>query len=283
MLMSSDGEAPRTVVPELEIVVAPGVTVSVHECTKPSGGWSPLEVHETYGLVFVRRGQFRRRVHGRDDFLAQGMAYFEALGAEDETLHPHDGGDTTSIFTLTEDAVSRFASEHELPAEPILTKGPIDFAHRRLIAAVRQGIDRFEAEERLARFLGGLFDSTAPRPIPARSATVRAHERIVDMVKEAITADPAGSDLRKLAVLAGHSPFHVSRVFRAIAGVTLTQFRNTLRVAAAIELVEQGQIDLAAVAMQLGFCDQAHMTRVIHAELGVPPGQARRVLVSRAS
>src|SRR5207249_1696505 len=152
---SIDGDAPPTVVPELEIAVAPGVTVSVHECTKPSGGWSTLEVHETYGLVFVRRGQFRRRVHGRDDYLGQGMAYFEALGAEDETLHPHDGGDSTSIFTLTEEAVSRFAGERELPAQPILTKGPIDFAQRRLIAALRQGIDRFEAEDRFAELLGG--------------------------------------------------------------------------------------------------------------------------------
>jgi hypothetical protein len=102
---------------------------------------------------------------------------------------------------------------------------------------LRQGIDQFEAEDRLAGLLGGLFEATASgRLTPARAATVRAHDRIVDVVKEAIMSDLAGSDLRKLAALTGHSPFHVSRVFRRRAGVTLTQFRNRLRVAAAIDL-----------------------------------------------
>jgi AraC-like DNA-binding protein len=266
-----------------EIAVAPGVTVTVHVCTKPSGGWSPLEVHETYGLVFARRGSFRRRFKGGDDYISPAMAYFEELGAEDETLHPHDGGDTTSIFTLTEDAVSRFAGDLKLPIRPILTAGPIDFAHRRLIAAVRRGIDQFEAEERLTELVGALIETAAPgRLTRARLATVRSHDRIVDTVKEAIVANPAGANLRKLADLTGHSPFHVSRIFRRRAGVTLTQFRNRLRVTTAIELVEQGEPDLAEVALRLGFSDQAHMTRVVRAELGVPPGHVRRLLDHQA-
>ena len=282
--MSTGRGALRAPAVDTEIAVVPGVGVSVHECTKPPGGWSTLDVHDTYGLVFVRRGGFRRRAQGRDDYVGPATAFFEVLGAEDEVLHPHDGGDTTSIFTLTEAAVGQFAGDRDLPSQPILAPGPIDLAHRRLIAALRQGIDQFEAAERLAELVGALIEQAAPgRLTTSRSRTDRAYDRLVSTVKEAIVTDPAGSDLAKLAALTGYSPFHVSRVFRRRSGVTLMHFRNRIRVAAALVLVEQGQEDLAVVATQLGFSDQAHMTRVMRDHLGHPPGYLRRLLQVEAS
>jgi AraC-like DNA-binding protein len=282
--MSTGRGAPGAPAVEPEIAVVPGVTVSVHECSKPPGGWSSLDVHDTYGLVFVRRGGFRRRAQGRDHYVGPATAFFEVLGAEDEVLHPHDGGDTTSIFTLTEAAVGQFVGNCDVPGQPILTPGPIDLAHRRLIAAVCEGIDHFEAGERLAELVGSVIEHAAPgRLTTSRPATERAHDRLVDAVREAIVADPAGSDLATLAALTGHSPFHLSRVFRRRSGVTLTHFRNRIRVAAALVVLEQGQADLALVAAQLGFSDQAHMTRVIRDHLGHPPASVRRLLQATPS
>jgi AraC-like DNA-binding protein len=279
MRMSTDGGARSAPAVDAEIAVVPGVSVSVHECRKPPGGWSTLDVHDTYGLVFVRRGGFRRRAQGREDYVGPAMAFFEVLGAEDEVFHPHPGGDTTTIITLTEAAIAQFVGVRDVPSQPILTSGPIDLAHRRLMAASRQGIDHFEAGERLAELLGAVIEHAAPgRLTTSRPATNRAHERLVNRVKEAIMADPAGSDLGTLAALTGHSPVHLSRVFRRRAGVRLTQFRNRIRVAAALALLEQGQADLAMVATQLGFSDQAHLTRVMRDHLGHPPGCVRRLL-----
>src|SRR6266487_2174982 len=175
------GQLRRALPREIESDVAPGVRVAVHECTKPVGSWSTLEVHETYGLVFVSRGGFRRRAAGREHYIGPGTAFFEQLGAADEVLHPHASGDTTSIFALSEQAIDQFVGGCELSYEPIATQGPIDYAHHRLVAALRIGIDRFEAEERFAQLFGVLLHQAQPgRLTVRRPATDRAHDRIVD-------------------------------------------------------------------------------------------------------
>jgi len=212
------------------------------------------------------------------------MAFFEGRGAELQIRHPNDGGDTTTMVFLSESALCRLAGDVDLPTEAIHAPGSIDLAHRRLIAMLRLGIDVFEAEERLTRLVGALIEEVDPgRLTTSRPATRKAHERILDVAREAIAADPACSDLRTLSDLAGYSPFHVSRVFRRGTGLTLTHFRNRIRVARALEDLERGETDLAGLATQLGFADQAHMTRVVHAELGVPPSWVRNLLAHPAS
>lgn len=255
------------------------MTVLVHDCHKPAGGWSESEVLERHGLVFVRSGAFRRRLGGRAAVVGPSMAYFEGAGTEMQISHPSDEGDATTVFFFTGDAVVRLAGDVELPDTPILTSGPTDLAHRRLVCDLRRGLDPLESEERVSGLVGTLMASAAPgRLTTCRSTTATAHRRIVDTAREAIISDPAGSDLRALASLLGHSPFHVSRVFHQQAGVTLTGFRNRIRAALAIERLEQGEADLAGLAVDLGFADQAHMTRVIRAEVGSPPGHVRRLL-----
>ena len=263
------------------------VGVSVHECTRPAGTWAALEAHDTYGLVFVRRGAFRRRGLDRDDYVGPATAFFDWLGEQEEVLHPHNGGDTTTIFTFftfTQHARQRFAGARDLPRQPILTRGAIDLAHYRLVAGACRCMDAFEGEERFAELVGLLIEQPVPaRLTAARPATHHAHRRMVENVKEVIALDPAGSDLPSLASVTGHSTFHLSRVFRQQTGLTLSQFRNRVRVVAAIELTEAGLMDLAAIAQQLGFSDQAHRTRVMRSELGAPPGHIQRLLTARVA
>jgi AraC-like DNA-binding protein len=275
-----DGRRPR---PDLEVRAGEGVTVLVHECTKPRGGWSPPEVLDCYGLVFVHRGGFMRRLDGRDDFVGPSMAFFEGPGAELQVRHPLEQGDTTTMLFLSEPAVIRLTGDAELPTRPILAPAWINLEHRRLITALRAFGGCFHDQERLASLVGALVEEVAPgRLTTGRPAAPRAHRRIVNLAREMITADPAGSDLRAVSDAAGHSAFHVSRVFRRHAGVSLTRFRNQVRVAGVLDRLDQGDTDLAALAASLGFADQAHMTRVVRAEIGSPPGLVRRILSARS-
>ncbi len=264
---------------EIEVEATPGVTILVHECTKPRGDWSPAQLLDFHGLVLVRRGGFRLRLEGHDEFIGPSMAFFEGLGAEYQIQHPNDDGDTTTMVKFSEEAAVRLTGDAQFPAHPLLTEGWIDFVHRRLIADLRRGIDSFEAEEEVARLVGVLIEAAAPgRMTGRRPSTETRHRRIVNLAREAVAADPVNSSLGQVAMLAGHSIFHVSRIFRSHTGTSLSRYRNSVRTTVALQCIEDGERDLAGLATQLGFTDQAHMTRVIRAHVGLTPARIRRIL-----
>jgi AraC-like DNA-binding protein len=66
----------------------------------------------------------------------------------------------------------------------------------------------------------------------------------------------------------GHTRFHVSRVFSRVTGMTLSQFRNRVRVAIALDRLADGHEDLAVLSADLGFVDQSHLSRVVRASTG---------------
>jgi transcriptional regulator GlxA family with amidase domain len=82
-----------------------------------------------------------------------------------------------------------------------------------------------------------------------------------------------------LAELAGRvalSPHHLSRVFKAETGETISRYRNRLRVRLALERLADGERCLARLAADLGFVDQAHLARVVRSEVGASPSELRR-------
>jgi hypothetical protein len=73
----------------------------------------------------------------------------------------------------------------------------------------------------------------------------------------------------------GCSPHHLSRVFSQLTGLTVSQYRNRLRVSLALERVAEGEPDLAGLAWDLGFADHAHLTRTVRAATGRTPSSLR--------
>jgi AraC-like DNA-binding protein len=60
--------------------------------------------------------------------------------------------------------------------------------------------------------------------------------------------------------------------------VTISQLRSRLKVRQALDRLADGQRDLAALAAEAGFADQAHLTRTVRRETGHTPGQLRALL-----
>lgn len=80
-----------------------------------------------------------------------------------------------------------------------------------------------------------------------------------------------------LTELAGLSPFHLVRVFEKKHGVTPHGYLTQVRVDQARNmLVREGR--MADIAMDCGFSDQAHMTRLFKRQLGITPGKYRKIL-----
>jgi AraC-like DNA-binding protein len=68
---------------------------------------------------------------------------------------------------------------------------------------------------------------------------------------------------------------HVSRYFRSVYGATPTQFRLELAARAAWLQITGSADPLSRIAANLGFADQAHMTRAVKALTGAPPTRWR--------
>ena len=78
--------------------------------------------------------------------------------------------------------------------------------------------------------------------------------------------------LDDLAAMAGLSPFHLVRTFRAATGLPPHAWLDQLRVRHARRLLREG-MPIAQVAATAGFADQSHLTRRFKRLVGVTPGQ----------
>jgi AraC-like DNA-binding protein len=254
--------------------------VSVHSV---SCSWQPgsemSEVFRHVGLTLVRRGMYVRTSPGREDVVDPTSAYFEQPGIEQQVIHPRGGGGETTVVLLSDTALGRYAGDATVPDELIPLTPRIHLIHLALLADLDQGVDPHQLDARLVSLVGEVIERAAPgRLTSRRKGTAVSHRRIVNHVREAVASDPASVGLRDLARELGHTPFHISRVFRRATGTTLTEYRNRVRVSAAIERLAGGEDRLADLAAELGFVDQSHLARILRKAVGVPPGRLRHHL-----
>jgi AraC-like DNA-binding protein len=249
-------------------------------CRSGRSSWSSAESTEGYGVVFVRSGCFRRRVSGIDAFLDAAVAYFERPGDEQQVEHPSDGGDTCTGIELAPELLASIAGgDLGLPTRLVFTAPALDLTHRMLLAHVRRGGDAFEASERALELVAATVEAVdAERVAAGRPATVRSRRQIVDAARERLALEPA-TDLFELAAAVATSPHHLSRIFRALTGETVSGYRNRLRVRIALERLSEGEPNLARLAAELGFADHAHLTRTMRRVLGATPSALRAQLV----
>jgi AraC-like DNA-binding protein len=237
------------------VVERPGLAVWSVSC---AGGPPTVSVHADYRLVLVRRGRFRRC--GVD--LDRTVGYLGVPGEEEHFAHPAGGDECTSV-ALSADLGSRLAGAAR-PA--VYVDARTELAHRRLLANVADA-DYAVVEALLAL----LARSSAP---------ARAGDRaLVALAREALAAgDPAAAGLLSLAESLGVSPYRLSRAFTRELGVSLTRYRNRLRVGVVLERLARGEQHLARLAADLGFADQAHLCRTVRAHVGHTPTAVRRLL-----
>ena len=98
----------------------------------------------------------------------------------------------------------------------------------------------------------------------------------VHRVQDAIAADPAKKwTLRGLARIAGASSRHVTRLFQEYAGMSVTDYKNSLRVALARELLSQTSLDMERVAERAGFGSTRQLRRAWGRLYDTAPREAR--------
>ena len=228
---------------------------------------------------------------GENSFLADAnMVTFHAQGDEIHRRALDQGGDRCNWFALNVDHLyPRVEARRPSSADPGL--GPFGLRHGPSTREtyLRQSIlvdhlqkesepDALAVEEAVLDIADEVFQAAYRRTPGSRSTpnTRKRHAQLAAELKGWLSehyAEPA--TLEDLADAVSSSPFHVHRVFRAQTGFTLHEYRNQLRLRTGLTAILEGEENLTALALRLGFASHSHFTDTFRKSFGVPPSKVR--------
>lgn len=206
-----------------------------------------------------------------------------AVVGPDEVHTGHAGvpeGWTYRVFYPEPERVAGIARELGLRGTPAFTESGIHapeasrLLHAAHVAAERG--DRLGSSSLVRRGIAALLRTHGrERPPQVRGAAARPQAALArDVLASRLAGPPT---LEELAEAVGLGPFALSRAFSAVYGLPPHAYLNQLRVDRARGLLAAGRAP-AEVAAEVGFTDQAHLSRHFRRHLGVPPGAYRRAL-----
>jgi len=130
---------------------------------------------------------------------------------------------------------------------------------------VLQQVQPVRTTPHVAKHIGGLA------PWQARRIKAEIEARCGESLK-----------VSELAASLNLSTSHFSRAFKISFGECAGDYLRARRVERAQQLMLEGRLGLAEIALQCGFSDQAHFSRVFSATIGMPPHRWRRTLAIAA-
>ncbi|WKG06324.1 AraC family transcriptional regulator [Mycolicibacterium sp. HK-90] len=256
------------------LIARPDFSVTTWSCTGGHAEWSEPESPSAGRFVLVRAGRFRRRGSDGPSDHDVTVGYLGEPGEIEQFAHPH-GGDACTSLQLSSDSWWQLAGEPQRPGA-VYVDARLELAHRRLLATCRDDPD-YQLAEDLVRLVSSALHSAARRPIPAGTPARWSDRRIVAQARDAIRqADPAAAGLFPLAAALEVSPYRLSRSFSRELGVSVTRYRNRVRIGKALDLLRRGDSTPTDVAAALGFADQAHLSRSLRQHTGRTPAAVRR-------
>jgi AraC-like DNA-binding protein len=261
------------------LATRPDFAVTAVTCHDDHTAWSAVESRADMRVVLVRRGRFRRRTRGVCAEVDPSVGYLGMPAEEERFAHPA-GGDVCTSISLTPTLWRSLAGEDPpITTSTVYVDARLDLAHRRLLAAARRTDIDYAGAEHLVHLVRRVVRQVIAALTPA-GAPVRAGDGELVATARAVIGDghPAATGLLPLADLLGVSPYRLSRAFTRELGVSLTRYRNRVRVVRALDRLEAGETQLGILAADLGFADQAHLCRTMRDHLGHTPTALRRLL-----
>jgi len=241
--------------------------------------------HETYSFGVTERGAQTFACRGAGHTSAAGMV----MAFNPDEVHDghaaHELGFTYRIVHIGPELVADVLADiAERPVglplfvAPVLRSPLLATRLRGLHAALARGAAPLERDEMITstiaaviRLAGAGGVIRTPPTVPAPAATrfaARARGLLHDRY-----AEPLGADA--LAAWAGCSRYTLYRSFRAAYGMAPSDYQRQLRLRAARRLLVAGR-PAARVATEVGFTDQAHLTRWFTRHYGITPTTYRR-------
>ena len=247
--------------------------VAIAETTYVAGMNVAAHAHDSPLLSLVLQGHATEDIGGHSRELAtQNLLYTPSF----ET-HAHrflTAGRWLNIqFSAT--WCSRVGAEtSSLPHVPQLFRGgtTVDWASR-VGAEIREpdAVSKFAIDGALLLLLTDL----SRLPTFGERRRPRWFKVVEDAIEGSVAAPPS---VNELAALAGVHPSHLLRTFRHHHGCTVATYVRRRRVERARAEIAASKRPLSMIALDAGFADQSHFTRVFRQVYGQTPGEYARSL-----
>lgn len=233
-------------------------------------------VHEAYGLGAITAGAGRFRWRGAEHLAPR--ATLMLMNPEDiHTGRAETAGQAWGyrMAYLDRSLLQELSGEPDWCFDAAVAH---DAASAARVAALIAGL--WEARDEALAFdsrLLQLVQALRPHVRIGRAARAEAGMRFTPVLDFMRAHLEQKLTLEQLAAVAGLSPFHFLRSFKAQLGATPQQQLMALRLFEAKRLLGLGQAP-AEVAAAVGLADQAHLTRAFAQRYGVTPGRYREQL-----
>ena len=240
------------------------VRISDVRCRSERGGCGEVERETSPRLVLPRTGAFAYHFSPRDEVVADAnTAIVLHPRMEFKVSHPIDGGDCCTVFEFFDEGwLASMRGAVNATASAV-------FAARLATLAARAS-RTLAFEERVFALLDALAQ---PSPPVVRSS-------VVERAKAIIARDPFDDrSLADIAREAGASPYHLTRAFRRVTGLSLHAYRMQLRLQRGLERAGAGE-SLARVAVDCGFAHHSHFTAAFRKHFGAIPSQLRKISIA---
>jgi AraC family transcriptional regulator len=235
----------------------------------------PRHAHENSYFCFGLQGSYTERLGSREVVCRPAAVTFRASGQTHEAI-VHDAD--TRVFML--EIPSHWIEK--LRANSLTLRITNDFcggALPQLSAKLYREFNQTDTAAKLA--IEGLALELLAEAARQRSATIGAPPSWLRQAREMIVEYfPKNLKLTQIASEVGVHPIYLATAFRQKFGLTIGEFVRQLRIERACAELIKGELPLATVALQAGFVDQSHFSKVFKAYVGTTPAKYRRTLRS---
>lgn len=251
---------------------------------------SKPEYSDTFGISFVRKGNFLFNVFRHELDSYTGCVLITKPGFERTVTHAHAVPDECSIFEFHKDFYAviaehykhcRFFTDDDWHSTLIRTTASTELLHYmawQLVHARSRSklqIDNLVLEI-MDKVLGEVTDY---HPDPAINSRMKKnHLLTIERAKEYITTNfTSDISLMDLATYCYVSPFHFSRIFRAFTKVPPHQYLADIRLQHAALLLRTTDLPVADIAFSSGFNSIEYFNAAFRKKYDCAPGQFRQL------
>lgn len=227
--------------------------------------------HERSYFCFVLHGTYTERYGRREILCKPSSVTFRASDETHEALL-HDTDSRVFVIEISPRWIET------LRADSLSLKSDHDFyegATPRLCASLNREFHKTDTAARLA--MEGLAIELLAEASRQRSTSVRTVPAWLKQAREMIVEQfPEALQLAQIAGAVGVHPVYLATAFREKFGITIGEFVRKLRIEHACAELVKGDLPLATIALQAGFVDQSHFSKVFKLYIGTTPARYRR-------
>lgn len=235
----------------------------------------PIHAHENSHFCYLLRGTYTER-YGKKEVLCppSTLTYLNSGEAHEDLVHDLDC--RVFVLEIPPQWIARLRADSLTLASTAKFYGG---ALAQLCARLNQEFHKTDSAAKLA-IEGLALELMAEAARQPRGANGPAPGWLRQAREMVIQNFPETLRLTQIADEVGVHPAYLATAFRQKYGVTIGEFVRKLRIEHARAELVKGDLPLAEIALQAGFVDQSHFSKVFKLYLGTSPARYRRAIRS---